>query len=50
MEYMKGNERLLMQECAGCNITAVRDALGSITGTANIVDEDRTSLLHIVQY
>ena len=48
MEYMKPYERMLMRECAGCNITLVKEELENANGNANILDEDRTSLLHVV--
>lgn len=50
MEYLKPGEKKLMKACAGSNIAMVKGYLESINGTANILDEDRTSLLHIVFY
>ena len=47
MEYMKEYERNLMYECAGMNLGLVKNYL-QLTGNANVLDEDRTSLLHVV--
>ena len=47
MEYLKDHEKLLMRECAGANLALVCEYLQT-TGNANVLDEDRTSLLHVV--
>lgn len=49
MEYLKPNEKRLMKECAGANLSFVGAALSGANGNANILDEDRTSLLHVVR-
>jgi len=47
MEYLNEHEKLLMKECASPNIALIRECLRQ-SGNANVMDEDRTSLLHVV--